>query len=144
MKSDGARGGQEVEPLTNYFVGRATKDCLGGNLVLGIATSVVRRLATTALRNRLTPTPRRSGRPRLQWDKKNYRLFASAMLSNVAGDSAAMLRMQRASARYFQRPDRDGRDAWFDGSFFNGSIARARRACAASRRTCAWRRTAAT
>jgi hypothetical protein len=41
---------------------------------------------------------------------------------NVAGDSAAMLRVQRASARYFQRPDRQfGNDGGFLGcSFFNG------------------------
>ena len=44
-----------MEPLTNYFVGRATKDYLGGNLVVGgIGTSVVRRLGDSALRDRLT------------------------------------------------------------------------------------------
>jgi hypothetical protein len=124
VKSDGAPLRQEVEPLTNYFVGRATKEYRGGNLVLGgIATSVVRRLGDAELRNRLTSHAEAIGSDLvLQWDKKNYGLFASAMLSNVAGDSAAMLRIQRASARYFQRPDRQfGRDGGlFDGSFFNG------------------------
>jgi hypothetical protein len=45
-----------------------------------------------------------------QWDKKNYQLFATAELSNIAGTPAAILRGQRSSARYYQRPDRsDGR-----------------------------------
>ena len=38
---DGTKLKQEVEPLSNYFVGRATKDYHDGNLVVGgIATSV--------------------------------------------------------------------------------------------------------
>jgi hypothetical protein len=120
---DGTRFKQEVEPLTNYFVGRATKDYRGGNLVLGgIATSVVRSLRDDALRDRLTSHAEAIGSDLvLQWDKKNYALFASAELSNVAGDSAAMLRVQRSSARYFQRPDRQFRTGGlFGGSFFDG------------------------
>jgi hypothetical protein len=36
-------GSHEVEPLTNYFVGRVRKDLAGGNLTVGtIATSVYR------------------------------------------------------------------------------------------------------
>ena len=124
VRADGTEFDQEVEPLTNYFVGRATKEFRGGNVVLGgIATSVVRRLGDAALRDRLTSHAEAIGSDLvLQWDRKNYSLFASAMLSSVAGDSAAMLRVQQASARYFQRPDRQfGQDGGFlGGSFFNG------------------------
>jgi hypothetical protein len=123
--TDGARFGQEVEPLTNYFVGRATKDYRDGNLVLGgIATSVARRLGETALRDRLTSHAEAIGSDLvLQWDKKNYQLLASAMVSNVAGDSAAMMRVQQSSARYFQRPDRAvGGDGWFRSGLFNASF----------------------
>ena len=121
VRADGTGFDQEVEPLTNYFVGRATKEYRGGNVVLGgIATSVVRRLGDAALRDRLTSHAEAIGSDLvLQWDSKNYSLFASAMLSNVAGDSAAMLRVQRSSARYSQRPDRQfGTDGPFSGSFF--------------------------
>jgi hypothetical protein len=36
-----------------------------------------------------------------------YELFGNAGFSHVRGDSAAILRLQRSSARYFQRPDAD-------------------------------------
>jgi hypothetical protein len=88
----------------------------------GIATSVVRRLGDDALRDRLTSHAEAIGTDVvIAWDKKNYQLLASAMLSNVAGDSAAMLRVQRSSARYFQRPDRQfGASGPLSGTFFNG------------------------
>jgi hypothetical protein len=124
VQSDGTRLRQEVEPLTNYFVGRATKDYRNGNLVVGgIGTSVVRRLGDAALRDRLSTHAEAIGTDVvLTWDKKNYQLLASAMLSNVAGDSAAMMRVQRSSARYFQRPDRAlGREGWFRSGFLNSS-----------------------
>jgi hypothetical protein len=115
---------QEVEPLTNYFVGRATKDYRDGNLVVGgIATSVVRRLDDPALADRLTSHAEAVGGDMvLAWDRKNYQLLASAMLSNVTGDSAAMMRVQRSSAHYFQRPDRAvGDEGWFRSGFLNSS-----------------------
>jgi hypothetical protein len=124
VDDDGTRRTQEVEPLTNYFVGRATKDFRNGNIVLGgIATSVVRRLSDARLRDRLTSHAEAVGSDLvLNWDKKNYSLLASAELSNVAGDSAAMLRVQRSSARYYQRPDRKFRQSGlFGGEFFDGA-----------------------
>jgi hypothetical protein len=124
VNDDGSRLKQEVEPLTNYFVGRATKDFRSGNIVLGgIATSVVRSLGDQRLRDRLTSHAESFGSDLvLNWDKKNYSLLASAELSNVAGDSAAMLRVQRSSARYYQRPDRKFRTGGlFGGEFFDGA-----------------------
>ena len=123
VDEEGAPRSQVVEPLTNYFVGRATKDYLNGNLVVGgIATSVLRRLGDQAVRDRLTSHAEALGADvQLTWDRKTYALNASAELSNVAGDSAAMLRVQQSSARYFQRPDREFRQSGvLGGSFFNG------------------------
>ncbi|MDP9145901.1 MAG: carbohydrate binding family 9 domain-containing protein, partial [Actinomycetota bacterium] len=52
--SAGVRGSHEVEPLTNYFVGRVRKDLNGGNLTLGaIATSVSRFTNEATLTSRL-------------------------------------------------------------------------------------------
>jgi hypothetical protein len=124
VNDDGSRLKQEVEPLTNYFVGRATKDYKSGNVVVGgIATSVVRHLGDQLLRDRLTSHSEAIGSDLvLNWDRKNYSLLASAELSHVAGDSAAMLRVQRSSARYYQRPDRKFRSGGlFGGEFFDGA-----------------------
>ncbi|MEP7000373.1 MAG: DUF5916 domain-containing protein [bacterium] len=99
---------REVEPLTNYFVGRATRDFNGGDLVIGgIATSVVRKLDDAALTDRLNRHAESFGADIvLNWDKKTYNFIATTELSNIDGSPAAILRAQRSSARYYQRPDR--------------------------------------
>ena len=111
----------EVEPLTNYFVGRATKDYRGGDLVIGgIATSVIRRLNDGPLRRRLNAHAEAVGADLVaQWSKKTYSLFATAELSNIAGDSLAILRAQRSSARYYQRPDRRFARSSFLSGFYD-------------------------
>jgi hypothetical protein len=113
----------EVEPLTNYFVGRATKDYRGGNLVIGgIATSVVRRLDEGVLQQRLNSHAEAIGADLVaQWSKKTYSLFATAELSNIAGDSTAILRAQRSSARYYQRPDRRFSRSRFLSGFYDST-----------------------
>ena len=53
-RTSGADTVQEVEPLTNYFVGRLKKDFNRGNLVFGgMVTSVYRNLDDPLLKNRL-------------------------------------------------------------------------------------------
>ncbi|HYH80782.1 MAG TPA: DUF5916 domain-containing protein, partial [Longimicrobium sp.] len=106
-------GGQtlerEVEPLTNYFVGRVRQTLNGGNLSFGaIATSVVRRFGYDSLRYQLPAHAEAVG---VDWNayfaNHMYRVQGNFAVSSVAGDSLAMLRLQRSSARYFHRPDRD-------------------------------------
>jgi Domain of unknown function (DUF5916) len=47
-----------------------------------------------------------------------YRLHGNFAMSNVQGDSLAILRLQRSSARYFQRPDRDqGSNGLFSNAY---------------------------
>jgi hypothetical protein len=104
----GEFGRQEVEPLTNYFVGRVKRDLLNGNLILGaIGTSVVRDLRDPLLAARL---PRHAEAMGLDWTwswgNRTYQFMGSVAGSNVAGDASAIHRIQRSSARYFQRPDR--------------------------------------
>jgi hypothetical protein len=110
--------GQQVEPLSNYFVGRVKKDMRQGRLVVGgIATSVVRQLDDDFLRSRLPGHSESVGGDMDLWMRgRRYRLMGSAALTHVGGDSSAMLLRQRSSARYFQRPDREsagGRGALF-------------------------------
>jgi hypothetical protein len=106
---DGTRSDIEVEPLSNYFVGRVAKDYLGGNLqIRGMATSVVRDLRDPALTAQLMRHAEAAGLDAEWWfGARHYRWALTVAASQVAGDSSALLRVQRSSARYFQRPDRE-------------------------------------
>src|SRR5437667_353163 len=108
LRSDGSRGDVTVEPFTNYFVARVAKDLRGGATVLrAIGTSVVRELDEPFLADRLSRHAESFGLGTEMWfGKRDYRLMAQLAGTQVAGDTAAMLRLQTSSARYFQRPDR--------------------------------------
>lgn len=104
----GQRFTEEVEPASNYFVARVRQNMNGGNLsVGGMATSVVRRFDSDALERRLPGHAEAVG---VDWEawfgNRTYRLMGNVAVSSVEGDSLAVLRLQRSSARYFQRPDR--------------------------------------
>src|SRR6266542_582153 len=98
----------EVEPLTNYFIGRVKQDYQGGNLVVGaIGTSVLRRMDDSTLRERLSSRAESYGMDvRTSWKDHTYNLLASLEESHVVGSPLAIQRLQRSSARYVQRPDR--------------------------------------
>jgi hypothetical protein len=106
----GERTRHEVEPLTNYFVGRVRRNLRDGNLRLGImATSVARRLRSDDLEERLPGHAEALGVDwNATWKEKAYSFMGNLALSQVSGSPEAMLRLQRASARYFDRPDREG------------------------------------
>ena len=107
--TDGSLVPTEVEPFTNYFVGRVAKDYLGGNLqVRGMATSVIRDLRDPDLASRLGRHAESGGLDAEWWfGQRRFRWAMTVAMSQVAGDSTAMLDVQRSSARYFQRPDRE-------------------------------------
>jgi hypothetical protein len=98
---------REVEPLTNYLVGRTKRDFRGGDAIIGAyGTSVIRNLDDAALADRLNRHAESVGADlNLHWDKKNYSILATTELSNIEGSPAAILRAQTSSARYYQRPD---------------------------------------
>lgn len=104
----GLPGNHEVEPLTNYFVGRVRKDLARGNLTVGaIATSVYRDTDEPTLATRLPGHAEAFG---VDWNarlrNRTYSFMGNFAVTNVSGDASAIDRIQRASARYFQRPDR--------------------------------------
>lgn len=105
--TDGSRAAQEVDPLTNYFVGRIKRDFLGGNLVLGgIATSVIRRMDTT-FAARLNSHAELFGADFLStWKNHVYSLQGQYALSSIEGDRREISATQQSSAHFFQRPDR--------------------------------------
>jgi hypothetical protein len=108
QRSDASRYGVTVEPFTNYFVGRVAKDLRGGATVIkAMGTSVVRNLDDPFLRSRLSRRLETLGVGTEMWfSQRHYRLMAQMAGTRVTGDPAAILRLQRSSARYFQRPDR--------------------------------------
>jgi hypothetical protein len=112
---DGSRATQEVEPLTNYFVGRVKKDLMKGDLVLGgIATSVNRRMDDT-FAPRLNSHSELLGTDWLyQWGERRFSFQGNLAVSSIEGDPRDILAHQESSAHYFQRPDRaSGSQGWF-------------------------------
>ncbi len=99
----------EAEPLTNYFVARTSKDFKGGQFRVGsIGTSVDRFTDDELAESRLAKGARGLG---FDWyaatKDRQYTFFGQHALSDVRGSTTAIERLQRSSARYFQRPDRD-------------------------------------
>ena len=106
IDSSGRRFKDEVEPLTNYLVGRAQRDWRGGADRLGfIGTAVNRNIDATALKF-LRSSAYVSG---LDFGHRfagnAYNLTGSLVGSSISGDTIAIQRAQLSSARYFQRPD---------------------------------------
>ncbi|MEL6718519.1 MAG: DUF5916 domain-containing protein [Bacteroidota bacterium] len=97
-----------VEPLTNYFVGRAQQDFNEGNTYVGgILTSVNRNLKDTPL-DWLHESAYSGGIDfRHRWGEKQWNISGRALFSNVNGTQAAILRTQQAFEHNFQRPDAD-------------------------------------
>jgi hypothetical protein len=97
----------EVEPLTNYFVGRAQRE-IGRRASVGwLATAVNRDLHTPALRDFLPGQAYVAGTDAHYFldSKRDWVVNGSMAGSYLSGSQAAILRLQEASQRYYQRPD---------------------------------------
>lgn len=97
-----------VEPMTNYTVARVMRDLNKGRTVLGaIGTAMHRRLNGTATFSELRSAAYAGGldlRHRFG-AAGQYVVNAYVLGSHVRGGAEAIDATQRASARYFQRPD---------------------------------------
>lgn len=114
QRADGTRLSQEVEPLSNYFVGRVKKDMRAGNLVVGgVLTSVARQLSDPFEPRLASHAELAGGDVRYTWNQRRYSLTSQYAISNVSGDARHIAARQRSSARYFQRPDRGRMDNGF-------------------------------
>jgi len=107
---------QEIEPLSNYFIGRLRKDLRGGATRIGtIGTLVSRRLKNPDEIQRLRSQAGAVGFDLdHRWSQRTYALNIQTALTGIKGDTAAIRRAQESSARYYQRP---GRDVTSDGLF---------------------------
>ena len=106
--SDGSSfGREEVEPLTNYFVGRVRRDYRQGNTVVGgLATAVNRDLSDPALKSLLRSSAYAGGLDlNHYWGRRRWSLDAMLLGSTVQGDESVIAATQQRSSRYFQRPD---------------------------------------
>jgi hypothetical protein len=109
IDANGRRFEEEVEPFTNYFVGRVKKNYRNGDYTFGaIATSVVRNFDSDNLEAMLPGHAEAVGFDwNMQWKKRMYSLMGNFALTQVSGSEATLQRLQRSSARYFYRPDRE-------------------------------------
>ena len=107
---------QEVEPLTNYFIGRFRKDFNNGNTRLGTITTMVNRALTNPDEVARLRSNAQAGGLDLDhhWANRQYSFKVQTALTHIGGDTAAIRRAQFASARYYQRP---GRTVTTDGLF---------------------------
>jgi hypothetical protein len=97
----------EVEPLTNYFVGRAQHG-LGRRASVGfLGTAVVRDLDTPSLDGLLVDRAFVGGVDGHVFldGKSDWVVSGGFSGSTVSGSQAAVLRLQTAAQRYYQRPD---------------------------------------
>jgi len=100
---------REAEPFTNYFVGRARKEFKGGaHSFGGIVTSVDRFTSDSLAEARIPGSARSVGIDWFNsWKNREYTFFGQYAVSDVRGSTLALQRLQRSSARYFQRPGRE-------------------------------------
>ncbi|HEY0241824.1 MAG TPA: DUF5916 domain-containing protein [Gemmatimonadaceae bacterium] len=107
---------QEIEPLSNYFIGRLRKDFRGGSTRIGTIATMVNRSLDNA--DEIQRLRRRANVVGFdidhRWKNRTYSFNMQTALTSIAGDTAAIRRAQQSSARYYQRT---GRDVSSDGLF---------------------------
>ena len=99
----------QVEPLSNYFVGRARKDLNGGASQVGVlATATHRDLDDETLASMLNRDAYLGGLDFLHtWGNRAWSVSGYLAGSRVSGSKSTLLAQQTSSVRYFQRPDQD-------------------------------------
>ncbi len=100
-------GREEVEPLTNYVVGRMRRE-LGRRGAIGfLGTAVNRDLRTPDLSVLLVRRALVAGFDGHVFldSRRDWVVYGGMAGSTLAGSPAAILRLQKAAARYYQRPD---------------------------------------
>ena len=110
VTGEGVEGVAAVEPATSYNVVRAQRRFRDGATTVGaIGTGVHRmQLDTPSLADRLPGDAVAGGVDvNHRFGQGTYQAFAAAFGSSVSGSAASIARLQRASARYYQRPDAD-------------------------------------
>ena len=103
----GTRSEETIEPLSNYFVSRLSKDFNDGATTLGgTLTSVNRRLDGTGLEDQFHSDALSGGiNLRHTWKDREWQIKGSLIFSEVKGTKAKITDTQKSFGHYFQRPD---------------------------------------
>jgi len=106
VDSVGIRRKMSVEPFTNYFIARASQDFGKGRSTLGGIVTATNRFFNESYLNFLPTASYTGGIDGVHyWKNKTYYISAKAVFSKIEGSKTAINYLQRAPARYFQRPD---------------------------------------
>ena len=106
----GVKGTTPVEPLTNYFVGRAKRDWRNGaTTVGGMLTSTIRSFGSGSVFEDLLRKDATFGGADFQAATQGRQWVVSGYLagSHVTGSKTAIASTQLNSSHYYQRPDAD-------------------------------------
>ena len=97
----------QVEPLTNYFVGRFRREMNQANTAAGgLITTVNRDLGDETLAHMLRSSGYFGGLDlNHAWSNRDWLFDAAAGASQVQGKDDVIAATQQSSAHYFQRPD---------------------------------------
>jgi hypothetical protein len=100
--------GQTIEPQTNYFAGRASKDLRGGASGIGLMATAVNRQTDQFTESYLRKDAYTGSADfRHQFLKRNYELTGYVAGSRVSGSQASILATQTGLGHNYQRPDDD-------------------------------------
>jgi hypothetical protein len=103
----GETGRFMVEPQSEFGVVRVQQDLRGGDSQIGgIVTAMRRQLPSSGDFDFLAGSAYSGGLDfEHTWNNRNYAVSGFFGASHIRGDSTALIRVQRASNHYFQRPD---------------------------------------
>jgi hypothetical protein len=109
ISSGGNEYKEPAEPLSNYFVARIQQNLNKGNTIFGgMLTSATRFLKNDHLKESLSRKAVTGGLDfEHHWKSRTYVTGLSCFFSHISGSRDAIISLQEASARYFQRPDAD-------------------------------------
>jgi hypothetical protein len=112
MDMEGVRREAVVEPLSSYLAARLKRDTDAGRTSLGgLVTAVNRRLDESIETSFLRSAAYAGGVDfRTETADRVWSVFGSLSGSHIRGSAETIAAAQRASARYFQRPDADHLD----------------------------------
>jgi hypothetical protein len=97
-----------VEPLTNFTVASLRRDFRGGGTGIGVLGTMVHRDVSEPEFATMGSAAYSGGADFFhRFGGNQFAVSGTIAGSLVRGDSVAILRTQRSSARYFQRPDQD-------------------------------------
>jgi hypothetical protein len=126
IEAGGSRSRVAVEPRTNYFVARLQRDLSPRASVGMLATSVLRDLDTPLLTSALVDRAFVVGGDGHYFldSRRDWVVNGRFAVSHVRGTPQAVMRLQQASQRYFQRPDAPHVEMNPDRTALNGYFGR--------------------